>query len=200
MHVVYLHGFLSSPQSEKAQLTQAYVAKYHPDITLVTPQIPNTIDAVPAVLKEIIEPIIASGEPLRLIGSSMGGFLSNWLVEQFGGRAVLINPAVAPYNLMQDYLGQHTNPYSQEVFFVTAEHIDQLKAMEPAAIGKPSAYKVLLQQGDETLDYRLAEQRYAGGDITVEAGGDHSFVGFTDHLKEIFTFLLATNPTAPIAQ
>ncbi|MDM7861700.1 YqiA/YcfP family alpha/beta fold hydrolase [Alteromonas sp. ASW11-36] len=200
MHVVYLHGFLSSPQSEKAQLTQAYVAEHYPQISLITPQIPNTIDAVPAVLHKIIEPIVASGEPLRLIGSSMGGFLSNWLIEQFGGRAVLINPAVAPYNLMQDYLGKHTNPYSGEEFYVTADHIEQLRAMEPAVIAEPAAYKVLLQQGDETLDYRLAEARYSGGDITVEAGGDHSFVDFADHLEDIFTFLFATNPVAPIAQ
>ena len=120
----------------------------------------------------------------------MGGFLSNWLVEQYGGKAVLINPAVAPYSLMADYLGPHVNPYTQERFEVTADHIALLRAMEPESVADATAYKVLLQTGDETLDYRLAEQRYTGSDLCIEEGGDHSFQGFERHLPAIFRFLL----------
>lgn len=192
MHIVYLHGFLSSPQSEKAQLTQAYADANLPDVKLIVPQIPNTIDAVPAVINAIVAPIVDAGQPLALIGSSMGGFLSNWLIEQYGGKAVLINPAVAPYDLMADYVGPHTNPYTQEQFEVTTDHIEQLRAMKPAGIADPSVYKVLLQTGDETLDYRLAEQRYAGGQLCIEEGGDHSFQNFEQHLPAIFAFLLGT--------
>ena len=188
-NVVYLHGFLSSPQSEKAQATRAYVAKNFPNVTLHVPQIPNTIDEVEGFLLPIVKPIVEAGEPLKLIGSSMGGFLSTWLVEQFGGKAVLVNPAVEPYKLMQDYMGEHQNPYTQQVFHVSESHIDILKHMEPSEINQARRYKVLLQTGDETLDYRLAEKRYAGGDLVIEAGGDHSFVNYAQHLPSIFAFL-----------
>ncbi|WP_100656214.1 YqiA/YcfP family alpha/beta fold hydrolase [Alteromonas flava] len=189
--IVYLHGFLSSPQSQKAQETRQYIEQHHPAVTLLTPQIPNTIDQVPKLLLQLIRPLLASGESLRLIGSSMGGFLSNWLVEQFGGKAVLINPAVGPYRLMLDYLGEHVNPYTGEAFTVTQAHTEQLRQMEPPAISSPAAYKVLLQTGDETLDYRLAEQRYAGAELVIETGGDHSFVNYAAHLPAICEFLLA---------
>ena len=189
--VIYLHGFLSSPQSEKAQLTKAYVEQNVKDVILHIPQIPNTIDKVADVILPIVKPIVADGEPLKLIGSSMGGFLSTWLIEQFGGKAVLINPAVAPYRLMQDYMGPHQNPYTLETFEVTEAHIDILRTLEPSAIAKPECYKVLLQSGDETLDYRLAEQRYVGSDVLVEQGGNHSFVNYQRHLGDIFDFLFA---------
>ncbi len=189
--VIYLHGFLSSPQSEKAQLTKVYVEQNVKDVILHIPQIPNTIDMVADVILPIVKPIVAGGEPLKLIGSSMGGFLSTWLIEQFGGKAVLINPAVAPYRLMQDYMGPHQNPYTLEAFEVTEAHIDILRTLEPSAIAKPECYKVLLQSGDETLDYRLAEQRYVGSDVLVEQGGNHSFVNYQRHLGDIFDFLFA---------
>ncbi|WP_100643768.1 YqiA/YcfP family alpha/beta fold hydrolase [Alteromonas facilis] len=191
--VVYLHGFLSSPQSEKAVLTQEYVQKHLPNVVMHTPQIPNTIDQVPAAIHNVINPIVSSGAPLRLIGSSMGGFLSTWLIEQFGGKAVLINPAVAPYRLMQKYQGPHVNPYTNEQFEVTSAHTEQLKQMEPSTIHAPSCYKVLLQTGDETLDYRLAQERYQGADMVIEEGGNHSFVDFAQHLPSIFAFLLSDN-------
>lgn len=189
--VIYLHGFLSSPQSEKAQLTKVYVEQNVKDVILHIPQIPNTIDKVADVILPIVKPIVAGSEPLKLIGSSMGGFLSTWLIEQFGGKAVLINPAVAPYRLMQDYMGSHQNPYTLKAFEVTEAHIDILRTMEPSAIAKPECYKVLLQSGDETLDYRLAEQRYVGSDVLVEQGGNHSFVNYQRHLGDIFDFLFA---------
>jgi hypothetical protein len=48
----------------------------------------------------------------------------------------------------------------------------------------------MLQSGDEVLDYQLAVERYQGADIQVEQGGDHSFVGYNQHLSDVFCFLL----------
>jgi predicted esterase YcpF (UPF0227 family) len=50
-------------------------------------------------------------------------------------------------------------------------------------------YLVLLQTGDEVLDYRLAELRYARHQVIIEQGGNHRFENLTDYLPVIDEYL-----------
>ena len=189
--VLYLHGFLSSPQSVKAQATKAWFARHYPQVTLHIPQLSNN----PGQVKQQLENYIAQHpqlleQGLKVIGSSMGGYLSTFLLEKFGGKAVLINPAVRPYELLQGLIGTHENPYSKEKFEIVESDIGVIQALEATSIKEPNSYKVLLQTEDETLDYRLAEEKYAQSHLVIEEGGDHSFVGYENHLPAIAEFLL----------
>lgn len=190
-HILYLHGFLSSEQSVKAVATQRYFAQHHPDVVLHTPRLTN----YPARLQPQLESLVAQvpelvERGLRVIGSSMGGFLATWLTEQFGGKAVLINPAVRPFELLQEYLGEHQNPYTSENFTLVPGDIDALVALDTPRVKQPQNYRVLLQTGDETLNYREAESKYAGSDLVIEQGGDHSFTSYASHLTDLASFLL----------
>ncbi|RUP81203.1 esterase YqiA [Alteromonas sp. KS69] len=190
-HVLYLHGFLSSPKSVKAQATKAYFEQHHPDVTLHIPALSNYPSQVESQLLALIEStpaLIKDG--LRVIGSSMGGYLSTFLIEKFSGKAVLINPAVKPYELLQGFIGEHTNPYTGEVFHIVESDINVIEKLDAKELRHAPAYKVLLQTEDETLDYRLAETKYASSTLVVEEGGDHSFIGFENHLPAIADFLL----------
>lgn len=187
--VIYLHGFLSSPQSVKAQQTEKYVAVHHPDLDFDVPELSNYPLEAAAQIESLVH--MHAGKKLRFIGSSMGGFLSTHFVEKLGGKAVLINPAVKPFELLEDYLGPHTNPYTQQNFELSEQHIDDLISLNTHEIAQPKCYRVYLQTGDETLDYRLAQGKYQGGQLVIEKGGDHSFQGFEQHLSDIFSFLLA---------
>jgi len=190
-HVLYLHGFLSSPKSVKAQATKAYFEQHHPDVTLHIPALSNYPSQVESQLLALIEStpaLIKDG--LRVIGSSMGGYLSTFLIEKFSGKAVLINPAVKPYELLQGFIGEHTNPYTGEVFHIVETDINVIEKLDAKELRHAPAYKVLLQTEDETLDYRLAETKYASSTLVVEEGGDHSFIGFENHLPAIADFLL----------
>ncbi|ALM91879.1 MULTISPECIES: YqiA/YcfP family alpha/beta fold hydrolase [Alteromonas] len=190
-HVLYLHGFLSSPMSVKAQATKAYFEQHHPDVTLHIPALSNYPSQVESQLLTLIEStpaLIKDG--LRVIGSSMGGYLSTFLIEKFSGKAVLINPAVKPYELLQGFIGKHTNPYTGEVFHIVESDIEVIEKLDAKELQHAPAYKVLLQTEDETLDYRLAETKYAMSTLVVEEGGDHSFTGFENHLPAIADFLL----------
>ncbi|WP_395344959.1 YqiA/YcfP family alpha/beta fold hydrolase [Ningiella sp. W23] len=195
-HLIYLHGFLSSPQSEKAQLTLAYCRKHFPALSVHTPQLSGNIDKAVHTIEALVASLPYRRDPLRFIGSSMGGFLSTYFVDKYSdvsdAKAVIVNPAVKPYELLTDYTGAHINPYSQERFFVTPSSIDKLHQYDVPSISNHAAYKVLLQTGDETLDYRQALKKYAGADICLEEGGDHSFVDFQSHLPSIFRWLLTT--------
>jgi predicted esterase YcpF (UPF0227 family) len=186
--VIYLHGFLSSPASQKATQTLNFVkANYH-NLTIEIPQLAN----YPSDAVAIIEQLVAKhkGKKLRFIGSSLGGFLSTFIVEKYSGKAVLVNPAVRPFELLIDYLGENINPNTQQPFFLENKHVDQLLKLNTPTLKTTSDYWVLLQTADETLDYRQAETKYQDFKVYIEQGGDHSFQGFQRFLPDIFRFLL----------
>ena len=189
--IVYLHGFLSSPHSIKAQQTRAYLQNQRPDIEFICPELSNSPADLAAQLNDLItqKPQILT-QGLRVIGSSMGGYLATWLVEQFGGRAVLINPAVKPFELLKDYLGEHENPYTNKRFVLGEEDIAHIRDFYQPQLINPQRYYVLLQTGDETLDYQQAVEHYKDASMCIEQGGDHSFTGYEDHLDDIVRFLL----------
>ncbi|MDN4503555.1 YqiA/YcfP family alpha/beta fold hydrolase [Alteromonadaceae bacterium BrNp21-10] len=186
--IVYIHGFQSSPQSAKALLTRAYFTEHYPEVRLATPQIP----CYPLAAVKLLEHLVSQYPDWKIgfIGSSLGGYLSTYLANKFGGKAVLINPAVKPFELLEDYSEELVQPYTGEKFTLSAEHIQQLQALEVLEFTQPKRYWAMLQTGDETLDYRQAADKYAQAKLTIEQGGDHSFVGFKNHLPAIADFLL----------
>lgn len=186
--LLYIHGFNSSPQSHKANVMIEWCRANRPDIKVVAPQMPCYPKLAESFLLETIEKY-QSDYQIGLIGSSLGGYLSTWLNSLYGFKAVLVNPAVKPYELLADFLGPQTNPYTQEEYVLEANHMDELKALDVDEIKQPSDFWLLQQEEDEVLDYRQAVERYQGAKQTVEAGGDHSFVDFERYPKQIIQFL-----------
>lgn len=129
------------------------------------------------------------GEQVGFIGSSMGGFYATVLAEKYRCRAVLVNPAVAPWRGRDYLLGDQENYHTGEVHHIEQQHLDELQKLDVAMISDPLRFMVLLQSGDEVLDYRMAAARYAACRLLVEQGGDHSFQGYGDHLPAIISFL-----------
>ncbi|WP_407332147.1 esterase YqiA [Enterovibrio sp. 27052020O] len=186
--LLYIHGFNSSPLSAKAQQMKAWCEVNRPDIKLEVPRLACYPSGAAAQLEQIVEQY-KGDYCIGLVGSSLGGYLSTWLNEKYGIRAVLVNPAVKPYMLLADYLGPQQNPYTGEQYLLEPHHMDELKALETESITHPNSIWLLQQEGDEVLDYRQAVSKYQGCKQTVEAGGDHAFVGFDRYPAEIIQFL-----------
>ncbi len=184
--ILYIHGFNSSPLSMKAELTKAYLATHFPHVEFVCPQLMSSPNAAIAQLEEIIQS--RPDTQWQFIGSSLGGYFSTYFAQKYQQQAVLVNPAVKPYLLLADVIGWQTNPYTNERYQVTAEHMEQLKALEQEKITE-NLYQVMVQTGDEVLDYRLAADKYQNCELIVQQGGDHSFINFSDMLPAIANFL-----------
>ena len=184
--LVYLHGFNSSPDSYKAQLSRAFLAA-RPDILLLQPQLAATPAAALAQVRQLVAPY--RDARLGFVGSSLGGFLATLLREEFGGRAVLVNPAVEPARLFDQFLGEYHHPYTGEHYVLDHRHVTELAAMQWTKLAAPEQYWVLLQTGDEVLDYRLATAAYGDCRLSVEPGGDHSFLDFSRYLHAMVEFL-----------
>lgn len=190
--LLYLHGFNSSPQSKKALQTESWFAQHAPEITFICPRLSPYADTAMATVSRIIDD--RTEQPIYLIGSSMGGFFATCLIERFSLRGVLINPAVSPGRGLQDWLGENTNYITGEKWVFEPQHIEQYLELDAGIdrLAHKNNYHVLLQSGDEVLDYRDAQTRYQGCSVVTEEGGDHSFINYQQHLVGIHQFLTST--------
>jgi predicted esterase YcpF (UPF0227 family) len=92
---------------------------------------------------------------VTLVGSSLGGFYATWLAEKHGLKAVLINPAVHPHRDLRVFLGVQQNLHTGEKYELTESHLAQWEQLFVPAI-TPTRYLLLVETGDELLDYREA--------------------------------------------
>lgn len=214
-NILYIHGFNSSPLSLKAEQTRQYLAKNFPEVGFFCPQLATTPIAAITQLEQLIEQRVEqrveqkveqqdaqqdeqkdeSHSPSTqwyLIGSSLGGYFARYLAKKYHCLAVLVNPAITPYELLHDYIGEQVNPYTKEVFQVTEMHIAQLKSLEQTAptidCQEKNNYLVMVQTGDEVLNYQQAVQQYQHCRLIVQEGGDHSFINFEQCLPNISDF------------
>ena len=185
--LLYLHGFNSSPQSHKAQLISQYMSDNHCLDQLLCPQIPSVPEEARLFLEQMVEETLES-YTLSFAGSSLGGYYATYLAEKYSGSAVLINPSVKPYETLRAYLGENKFYFDEGCWEFDESHIQQLEVMKVDEITDAQRYLVLLQTGDETLDYREAELQYINSECIIEQGGDHSFVGLERYIPKIMQF------------
>ncbi|MGK0247363.1 MAG: putative esterase YcpF (UPF0227 family) [Oleispira sp.] len=188
---VYLHGFLSSPKSKKAQELMQFFADHQMQHQLCVP----TLSFEPSVAIQQAQNAIhklkqqQGVDQVFVMGSSLGGFYATYIAEQENIKAVLINPAVRPYELFDKYLGPNQHFYDGKTYMLELKHIEQLQALNIEELNRPSDQLLLLQTGDETLDYRLALEKYNDCPSVIEPGGNHSYEGFRQRLLSIFYFI-----------
>jgi predicted esterase YcpF (UPF0227 family) len=174
--ILFIHGFRSCGLGVKSEALRDYFGADQ----VLTPDLPHD----PAQAIDLLERLIAQHPVDLLVGSSLGGYYATWLNRGHTYPAVLVNPAVAPYALLDDYLGEHEDCHGKK-FELTASHLQTLRSFHRPRLRDDERYLVLLQSGDEVLDYRQAAAYYAHFEVVVEPGGDHRFQQFENHLPRI---------------
>ena len=187
-HLLYLHGFRSSPQSLKARTMAHLVATQQPQVHWWCPQLPPSPSQAMALVRRGIADW--PRQSMAVIGSSLGGFYATWVAQQTGCRAVLLNPAVDPARDLAQYIGEQTSWHApQQRFFFQPEFVDELRALHCPGALRPDHYLAIIAKGDEVLDWREMQARYSGARVKLLEGGDHALSDFDDHLKDIAGFL-----------
>lgn len=187
-HLLYLHGFRSSPQSAKAQIMAQRVQALHPGVTWWCPQLPaSPAQAVALLLQGTVEWPRAQ---MAVMGSSLGGFYAAWLSAHLAIPAVLINPAVHPSRDLARYIGEHPvwQDPAQSIFFEPA-YVQELRQLESQPLPTRAATLALIAKGDEVLDWREMLARHQAGQVRLIEGSDHALSDFEDHLPQILEFL-----------
>ncbi|MDM0045265.1 YqiA/YcfP family alpha/beta fold hydrolase [Variovorax dokdonensis] len=191
-HLLYLHGFRSSPQSAKARVMARHVAQRHPGVTWWAPQLPPSpraaMDGILAGIRDWPRDRIA------VVGSSLGGFYATHVAAATGCRAVLLNPAVHPERDLARYVGDQTLWHSPEDhFFFRPEYIEELRLLQAGPLPHPERCMAVVAKGDEVLDWREMTARYPGSPLRLIEGGDHALSDFeTAHLDAVVAFLQLT--------
>ncbi|HRP23733.1 YqiA/YcfP family alpha/beta fold hydrolase [Thauera sp.] len=186
--IIYLHGFRSAPASIKAQALRARMLERGLAERFWCEQLPVSPRAAIALAEAEIARARAAGLTPTLVGSSLGGYYATWLAERHALHAALVNPAVVAPLELGAYVGMQDNMYTGERFEFTREHIDELRAIEVPTIAHPERFWLLVETGDEVLDYRHAVAKYAGARQTVLEGGDHGFSRWNDYLDALIAF------------
>ena len=188
--LIYLHGFNSSPQSNKARQLDQCLAERGLSGRYICPALPHQPSAA---ITEVERRLTELAGPFCFIGSSLGGFYATYLAEKHDARAILINPAIDPHIGLRPLLGEQENLHTHERYRLTERHLDEWRRFCVEKI-EPQRYLVLLETGDEVLDYRTALSRYAGACQIVIEGGDHSLQSFPQHLGLIMHFAGLSEP------
>lgn len=179
--IVYLHGFNSSPQSHKAQVMGRYMDERGLADRFACPALPPLAADAIREIERMLAPDVC------FVGSSLGGFYATYLAEKHAARAVLINPAIDPHVGLHAYLGPQSNLHTGESYELTEAHLREWEKLYVPRV-TPQRYLLIVETGDEVLDYRQAVQRYAGAEQIVVPGGDHSLQSFAQHLPRILRF------------
>lgn len=187
-HLLYLHGFRSSPKSMKASKLAAWMHAHRPDLQWWCPQLPpSPADA----MRLVFDGIDAwPRQSMAVVGSSLGGFYATVVAERTGCPAVLLNPAVDPARDLANHIGEQTAWHdAQDRFFFRAEFIGELQQLAPPALTRPERYFAVIAKGDEVLDWREMSARHAGANLKLLEGSDHALSDFDDHLPDLLHFL-----------
>jgi uncharacterized protein len=183
--IVYLHGFNSAPSSHKARTMAAYLEARGLGNLFVCPALPHRPEEAIALIEEL--PALQVASKVTFVGSSLGGFYATWLAEKYECRAVLIQPAVFPHVGLKAYVGPQKNLYTGAEYELTAGHLEGWQKLVAGQIDS-ERYLLLLETGDEVLDYREAVHKYEGARMVIREGGDHMLQSFPEHLPRMLRF------------
>lgn len=190
--VVYLHGFRSSARSMKAlKVAEAYARAGQAD-RLWIPDLPASPAEALALVQSTLNERMAERPELRIgvMGSSLGGFYATVLGEVYpNARVVLLNPAVKPYDDLQDQIGRKKVYFSDEEIDFVPAYLQQLKAMEVCTLTNPSRYLLVAAKGDEVLSYAAMVARYPGAHQLRLDGSDHALSDFDEQLPFVQQFM-----------
>ena len=187
-HLLYLHGFRSSPRSLKAMQMADAVQSRHPQVHWWCPQLPPSPHEAMAMLMAGMANWPA--QRMAVVGSSLGGFYATWIAAQTGCKAVLLNPAVDPARDLSRYIGEQTSWHDPlETFFFKAEFVQELRELDAGPLTQPERLLAIIAKGDEVLDWREMSRRYTAAHQKLLEGGDHGLSDFDTHLGDVLAFL-----------
>ncbi|MEO7339234.1 MAG: YqiA/YcfP family alpha/beta fold hydrolase [Caldimonas sp.] len=186
-HLLYLHGFRSSPLSTKARRMAAWIERHRPDVTWLCPQLPPSPRTAMEGLMRAID--AWPRDRMAVIGSSLGGVYATVVAERTGCRAVLLNPAIDPARDLAGHLGETTAWHSDERFFFEPGFIGELRALEVGALAHPERSFAVIAKGDEVLSWQEMLARYQSARVKLLEASDHALSDFDLHLPDVVRFL-----------
>ncbi len=143
-------------------------------------------ESMDMVIKHIDQ---SQADRIVIIGSSLGGFYTNYLAEKYQCKVIALNPAVYAARELEPHVGMMTAYDSEEPFDFKAEYIDQLRNLQVESISNPERYFLIAAKGDELLDWKEMSAFYPGAKQLILEGSDHGIADYANHLPAVIDFI-----------
>ena len=184
--ILYFHGFASSSDSDKAKIIKKHISKVSKKIKIFTPDLSNEFKEANSQIQELID---ENKKDFVFMGSSLGGYYANFYGNIYKSKVILINPAIPPLKGFEEYLGENENYSTGEKFIVTKDDIKFLRTLVAKKFSNQNNTLILLESGDDVLNYIETAKYFQGSNIDITFGGSHSYESITDKLEKIVKFL-----------
>ena len=181
--VIYIHGFGGSGEGSKAKAFREYFRGV--DESFIAPSLSYVPELAIKTLEELIE---SYSEDVKLIGSSLGGYYTIYLAQKYDLRALLINPSIYPYETLKMAIDEAVCFYDESSYEWRGSHLEMLQNYR-VQTPKESNFLLLVQKGDELLNFQEAVDKLPDAKIVIEDGGSHGFDGIERHFEGVRDFL-----------
>jgi hypothetical protein len=185
--IIYIHGFGGSGEGSKAKAFRAYFKSI--DEPFIAPSLSHVPELAIKTLEELIDSYYGD---VKLIGSSMGGYYTMYLAEKYDVQAVLINPSIQPTVTLKRAIGQAPSFYDESHFEWNTKHLEMLKHYQ-TEVTDQNKLLLMVQKGDDLLNYQEAIDFLPDAEQLVEEGGNHSFDNIEQHFEKIRAFFAIGN-------
>jgi len=184
--ILYFHGFASSSNSNKAKVLKKYISKNYKNAEIIIPDLDNNFKMAVSQIHKLIKSAI---HPIVFIGSSLGGYYASYFSTKLKTKSVLINPAIPPLRDFEMYLGENENYSTGKKFIITPEDIRYIRKISYKKYANAENTYVLLESGDEVLNYKETAKYFRGSYVDIVYGGSHSYESLDEKLKSIVNFI-----------
>lgn len=190
--IIYLHGFNSASldlsgnlltSKQKLLVLDRFCRENN--IKFCSPNVDyRNFEHVIRELNQLYLDLSNSDYKVIFMGSSLGGFTSEYMALKTGVPAIMINPAISPSELLLQFIGVTENFEIKQTFDWNKAHCEQYKHYETElkkALEEQIHRTVLLDMGDELLDSSKTLLKYQDvAEVITFAGGSHGF----EHIEE----------------
>ena len=196
---IYFHGFKSSPESTKALFIRRYAEENN--IEFYCPPLDISPEVAINQVNATVTNVIGTKKKPVLIGSSLGGFYSTWIMQNHENAdnclAILLNPCSTPSNDLKSEVVDLKN-WQEKILkedYFKPEHLNYLVKLETEIAQKikfPKKILLVAAKGDEVLDWKEMVAFFDDCEHYVIEGSDHSLTNFSAHWAFIIKFISIT--------
>lgn len=190
--IIYLHGFNSASVdlsgnllTSKQKLVVLNRFCQENQIKFCTPNVDyRNFEQVISDLSRLFVDLEGEGYKVLFMGSSLGGFTSEYMAMKTQTKAIMINPAISPSELLLQFVGVTENFEIKQAFDWNIAHCDQYQAYEEALkeLSESQVSRlILLDMADELIDSSKTLKKYQKiANVVTFEGGSHGF----EHIEE----------------
>ena len=183
--ILYFHGFKSSSDSGKAQEFKKFIENKTSQTKII---IPDLKDDFKEAYKQIESLIDKNSPNILYMGSSLGGYYALYFAQLYKSKSVLINPAIPPLKDFEIHLGKNENYATGNKFTISKDDISYVRSLHHKKILEPKNNLILLESGDEILNYVESSSYFRGSYIDIFYGGNHSYTSIKEKFTKIKDF------------